>query len=169
MVGSRAPRPSWAAGPCSRWPRSPGIARYDTVLFSMHVVQHVLLGMVAPVLIVAGAPPLPWPSRRAGRAPRGAAPRPPPSGGEGRLTHPAFAAVAFTGTPFVLYLTPLYEATLRNGCCTPGCTSTSSSPGACGRPRCSPSTPSRSPAPRRPAGPGRPHACPATPCSVWPC
>jgi putative membrane protein len=91
-----------------------GVARYDTVLFSMHVVQHVLLGMVAPVLIVAGAPLTL--ALQAGRpastmvlrhALRHPAVR--------ALTHPLFAALAFTGTPFVLYLTPLYEATLRNG------------------------------------------------------
>ena len=33
-----------------------GIARYDTTLFSVHVAQHVLLGMVAPVLLALGAP-----------------------------------------------------------------------------------------------------------------
>src|SRR5687767_347620 len=33
-----------------------GLARYDTVLFSAHVVQHLLLGMVAPLLLALGAP-----------------------------------------------------------------------------------------------------------------
>src|SRR3954451_17671772 len=33
-----------------------GIARYDTTLFSIHVVQHVLLGMAAPVFLALGAP-----------------------------------------------------------------------------------------------------------------
>ena len=33
-----------------------GIARYDTTLFSIHVVQHVLLAMVAPVFFALGAP-----------------------------------------------------------------------------------------------------------------
>ena len=33
-----------------------GIARYDRVLFSLHVAQHLLLGMVAPLLLVLGAP-----------------------------------------------------------------------------------------------------------------
>ena len=33
-----------------------GLADYDRVLFSLHVVQHVLLGMVAPLLLVLGAP-----------------------------------------------------------------------------------------------------------------
>jgi putative membrane protein len=91
-----------------------GVARYDTVLFSLHVVQHVLLGMVAPVLIVAGAPLTL--ALQAGRPVstnvlRHALRHPLVKA----LTHPLFAAVLFTGTPFVLYLTPLYEATLRNG------------------------------------------------------
>src|SRR5262249_61250707 len=33
-----------------------GVARYDTVLFSDHVLQHVLLGMLAPILLALGAP-----------------------------------------------------------------------------------------------------------------
>lgn len=33
-----------------------GIERYDTVLFSVHMVQHILLTLVAPPLIVLGAP-----------------------------------------------------------------------------------------------------------------
>ena len=33
-----------------------GLAQYDRVLFSLHVVQHLLLGMVAPLLLVLGAP-----------------------------------------------------------------------------------------------------------------
>ena len=33
-----------------------GIARYDIALFSAHVLQHILLSMVAPVLLVLGAP-----------------------------------------------------------------------------------------------------------------
>lgn len=33
-----------------------GIARYETVLFSVHMVQHLLLGMIAPLLLALGAP-----------------------------------------------------------------------------------------------------------------
>ncbi len=33
-----------------------GIERYDTVLFSVHMVQHILLTLVAPPLIALGAP-----------------------------------------------------------------------------------------------------------------
>ena len=33
-----------------------GLARYDTILFSAHAAQHVLLGMLAPLLLALGAP-----------------------------------------------------------------------------------------------------------------
>lgn len=33
-----------------------GVARYDTTLFSLHMVQHLLLTMVAPLLLALGAP-----------------------------------------------------------------------------------------------------------------
>src|SRR5262249_60775194 len=33
-----------------------GVAAYDRVLFSLHIGQHLLLGMVAPLLLVLGAP-----------------------------------------------------------------------------------------------------------------
>ena len=32
------------------------LGTYDTVLFSVHMVQHILLSMVAPVLMAASAP-----------------------------------------------------------------------------------------------------------------
>src|SRR6185369_13480902 len=33
-----------------------GVARYAYVLFSVHMVQHMILSMVVPVLLVGGAP-----------------------------------------------------------------------------------------------------------------
>lgn len=33
-----------------------GLAAYDTALFSVHVIQHLLLSMVAPPLLALGAP-----------------------------------------------------------------------------------------------------------------
>ncbi len=33
-----------------------GLAAYDTVLFGAHVTQHLLLGMLGPLLLVLGAP-----------------------------------------------------------------------------------------------------------------
>jgi putative membrane protein len=90
-----------------------GLAAYDRVLFSLHVVQHVLLGMVAPLLLVLGAPvtlALQAGSRRTQqkilRVLHSAPAR--------VLTHPLTAWVLFGGSLVVLYFTPLYELSLRN-------------------------------------------------------
>src|SRR3954452_3290099 len=91
-----------------------GVARYDNVLFTAHVVQHLLLRMVSPVLLVLGRPitlalPTAAPANRRAlrlalhhRAVRG-------------LAHPAVAAALFTGSLIAVYLTPVYEASLRWG------------------------------------------------------
>jgi putative membrane protein len=90
-----------------------GLARYDTTYFSLHVVQHVLLAMVAPVFLVLGAP-----VTLALQASS-------PSGQRGllrmlqhpvvrALTHPLAAWCLFAGTLFVLYFTPLYALSLRS-------------------------------------------------------
>lgn len=91
-----------------------GLRTYDDTLFSVHMVQHMLLAMVAPVFLALGAPVT-------------LALRTAPGGGRrvllGVLHSRAAAVLAsppvgwllFVGTPFVLYFTGLYEATLRNG------------------------------------------------------
>jgi cytochrome c oxidase assembly factor CtaG len=91
-----------------------GIAAYDEVLFSLHIVQHILLGMVAPLLLVLGAPitlalqagsrPV---QRRILRILR--------SGPVKVLTHPLTAWLLFSTSIVTLYFTPLYELSLRNG------------------------------------------------------
>ena len=90
-----------------------GLGAYDTVLFSVHVVQHMILGMVTPLFLALGAPvtlalrTLPPRPRRALLA----------------LLHTRLARVLtfaplvlalFVVTPFVLYYSPLYEVTLRS-------------------------------------------------------
>ncbi|HLL63979.1 MAG TPA: cytochrome c oxidase assembly protein [Propionibacteriaceae bacterium] len=90
-----------------------GIGAYDTVLFSVHVVQHLILTMVTPLFLAQGAPvtlalrTLPPAPRRALLA----------------LLHTRLARVLtfapltlalFVLTPFVLYYSPLYEITLRS-------------------------------------------------------
>jgi cytochrome c oxidase assembly factor CtaG len=90
-----------------------GLARYDTVLFSLHVVQHVLLAMVAPVLLVLGAP-LTLALQSASPRNRMALRRALASRLGGVATNPLVALVAFSGTLFVLYFTPLYELSLRH-------------------------------------------------------
>jgi cytochrome c oxidase assembly factor CtaG len=90
------------------------MAAYDTVLFSMHMVQHMVLAMLTPVFLALGAPIT-------------LAIRTLPSGGRRVLlaalhsrvakvlTFPVVAGVLFVANPFALYLTGWYEATLRSG------------------------------------------------------
>jgi putative copper resistance protein D len=90
-----------------------GLAAYDDVLFSMHVGQHLALGMLAPLLLVCGAPVTL--ALQASERPT-----------QRRLllilhsrtvtviTHPVTAWLLFGGTLVVLYFTGLYELSLRN-------------------------------------------------------
>ena len=90
------------------------LAAYDTVLFSVHMVQHMILAMLTPVFLALGAPitlairTLP----RGGRRPLLAAMH---SRVAKVLTFPVVAGVLFVANPFALYLTGWYEATLRSG------------------------------------------------------
>jgi putative membrane protein len=84
------------------------------VLFSAHVTQHLLLGMAAPVLLALGAPIT---------LALQAAPRSTQvtlvgllDGRVGRtLSNPVVAWLVFGGSMVILYTTPLYELSLRNG------------------------------------------------------
>jgi cytochrome c oxidase assembly factor CtaG len=89
------------------------IEAYDTVLFSVHVVQHMLLTMVAAPLLALGAP-----VTLALRATRGRARRrivrvlhsPPVR----LLGHPLVAWVLFTLSLYALYFSPLFDLSLRS-------------------------------------------------------
>jgi len=88
-----------------------GLERYDTTLFGVHMVQHMVLAMVTPVFLALGAPvtlalrTLPAGGRRAllavlhSRVVR-------------VLSFPAVPWVMFIGSPFALYFTGWYPATL---------------------------------------------------------
>ncbi len=89
------------------------LGTYDTVLFWIHMVQHMTLTMISPVFITQGAPVTlalrALPSR--------------PRGWLLAFVHSGFAKVAMfpplttlfmISTPFALYMTPLYDYTLRN-------------------------------------------------------
>jgi putative copper resistance protein D len=91
-----------------------GIARYDTVLFSDHVLQHVLLGMLAPVLLAMGAP-LTLALQSAHPTTRRILRRALESRPMLAITQPLVATALFAGTLFVLYFSPLYEWSLRYG------------------------------------------------------
>ncbi|HMJ74425.1 MAG TPA: cytochrome c oxidase assembly protein [Iamia sp.] len=90
-----------------------GLGRYDTALFSLHMVQHLLLGMVAPLLLALGAPV----TLALQGAPRGTQ-----VGLLRILDHPVVRALAhpiaawslFSLSLFALYFTPLLDLSLRN-------------------------------------------------------
>jgi putative copper resistance protein D len=90
-----------------------GIATADTTSFSAHVIQHLLLGMVAPVLLALGAPMTLalQSSQRERRARMIKILHSPPVA---VLTHPVTAWALFGGSMFALYFTGLYAATLRS-------------------------------------------------------
>jgi len=90
-----------------------GLAAYDESLFAVHMVQHMLLSMVATVFLALGAPvtlalrTLPLRRRRQVMAvlhSRVAA----------VLSHPLVPWLLFVGSPFALYFTGWYEATLES-------------------------------------------------------
>lgn len=90
-----------------------GLATYDEELFGAHMVQHMLLSMVAPVFLALGAPVT-------------LALRTLPPRGRARLlavlharvltvlTFPLLPWLLFVGSPFALYFSGWYPATLDN-------------------------------------------------------
>jgi putative copper resistance protein D len=90
-----------------------GLAAYDRVLFSLHVVQHVLLGMVAPLLIVLGAP-VTLALQAGSRPTQHRILRVLHSAPARVLTHPLTVWLLFASSLVLLYFTPLYELSLRN-------------------------------------------------------
>jgi putative copper resistance protein D len=91
-----------------------GVGLYSHVLFSAHMVGHMLVSMLAPVLLVAGAPmtlalrTLPGPRVKGERSPRqlllGALHSPVAR----VLTHPVVAFAIFVGSIYVLYFSSLF-------------------------------------------------------------
>jgi len=89
------------------------LAAYDTVLLSVHMVQHTILAMITPIFLALGAPLT-------------LALRALPLRGRTRLlavihsqvaqvlTFPAVAGVIFVANPFLLYFTGYYEQTLHH-------------------------------------------------------
>jgi putative copper resistance protein D len=90
-----------------------GLAAYDRVLFSVHVVQHLLLAMAGPILIALAAP-VTLALQATTRPTQVFLLRILHSTVVRTITHPAFIWMLFGGTLFVLYFTPLYELSLRN-------------------------------------------------------
>lgn len=88
-----------------------GVGTYDDDLFSVHMVQHMLLAMVIPVFLALGAP-VTLALRTLPRKPRGVLLSVLHSAPVKLLTFPAIGWLLFVGNPFALYFSGLYEATL---------------------------------------------------------
>jgi cytochrome c oxidase assembly factor CtaG len=91
-----------------------GLGAYDTVLFSVHTVQHMLLMMMAPMFAALGAPvtlalrTLPSPPRRVLLAVLHSWPAK-------VVTFPPLVLAVFVASPFALYYSDFYELSLRSG------------------------------------------------------
>ncbi len=90
-----------------------GLAAYDTVLFSLHTVQHVLIGMVTPVLLALGAP-ITLALQASHASTHRTLLRILHHPVVATLTHPLVAWGVFGGTLFALYFSPLFELSLSN-------------------------------------------------------
>lgn len=96
-----------------------GFATYAMVLFSTHMIQHMTLSMLTPILLVLGAPvtlalrALKPARQRGDRGPREWLNLFLNSRFSRVVTHPAVAAPLFVFSPYALYFTPLFP-TLMN-------------------------------------------------------
>ncbi|RKN50366.1 cytochrome c oxidase assembly protein [Micromonospora endolithica] len=99
---------------------SSGLARYGAVLFSVHMVQHLLLMMVAPILLVlAGPVTLGLRALPPSTDPRWPGPREwlqaaLHSRVSQLVTHPVAALTLYVTSLYVLYFTGLYELAVRS-------------------------------------------------------
>lgn len=90
-----------------------GLAAYDDVLFSVHMVQHMLLAMIAPIFLALGAP-VTLALRALPRKGRSVLLAILHSRVARLLTFPAVGWLLFVASPFALYFTGWYPATLDN-------------------------------------------------------
>ena len=121
-LGSRWPwqrTAAWLAG-CAvlLLATSSGLGRYGAAMFSIEATDHMLVGMLAPMLLALGAP-----LSLAEAAVRPAAPADPPgprewlsaAGGAWAraVIRPPAVTMLFVGAPFLLYFTDAYDLTVR--------------------------------------------------------
>lgn len=90
-----------------------GIEAYDTTLLSVHMVQHMVLSMIAPIFLALGAP-MTLALRTLPGRPRGVLLAVVHSRAARVLTFPLVAFGLFIANPFVLYFSGLYRVTLEN-------------------------------------------------------
>ncbi len=96
-----------------------GVGRYAPAMFSVHLAAHMVLGMLVPVLLALGGP-----LTLAGRAFRPAPERKLDGPHEWsaavtssvllrRLSHPVMVVTIFSGAPFLVYFTYLFDLAAR--------------------------------------------------------
>jgi putative copper resistance protein D len=117
--GDRWPRGrtlAWFAGlAVVYWAGIGGLGQYSHVLSSAHMGSHMMLAMVAPILLVLGAPitlalrTLPGPRQPGEVSPRALLTWLLHSPFMRLLTHPVVGPTLFVGSLFVLYFTGLFE------------------------------------------------------------
>ena len=90
-----------------------GLGVYDDTMFSMHMVQHMLLAMVAPIFLALGAP-ITLALRTTPPAVRRVLLAILHSRVAAVLTFPLLGWGLFVASPFALYFTSWYPATLNN-------------------------------------------------------
>ena len=110
---------SWVTGILVlAWTGNGGPAMYGHVLFSAHMVQHMILAMVIPLFLVLAAPvtlaarALP-PRHDGSRGPREWILTIVHSRWGGFFAHPVVAAVNFAGSMVIFYYSPAFELALR--------------------------------------------------------
>ncbi|MEU6058996.1 cytochrome c oxidase assembly protein [Streptomyces sp. NPDC047097] len=92
-----------------------GLNDYGMVMFSVHMVQHMVISMLSPILLLLGAPvtlalrALPVASRRGAKGPRELLLALLHSRYLRIVTHPAFTIPLFIASLYALYFTPLFD------------------------------------------------------------
>lgn len=101
------------------WTTVGGLGVYAHVMFSAHMVSHMLLSMVAPIFLVLGAPvtlalrTLPGPRQTGDVSPRTLLTSFLGSRFLHVLTHPVVPPILFIGSLYALYFTPLFGFLMR--------------------------------------------------------
>lgn len=112
---------SWALGMLViAWSTFGGLGEYAHVLFSAHMVSHMLLTMVAPIFLVLAAPvtlalrTLPGPRQSGEVSPRGLLTAFLHSRFMRFMTHPLVGPVLFVGSLYALYFTSLFSTLMSS-------------------------------------------------------
>lgn len=97
------------------WATFGGLGDYSAVMFSLHMISHMLLAMIAPIFLVLGAPAtlalrtLPGPRRPGELSPRKLLNDFLHSKVSRFYTHPVVAGVIFIGSLYAVYFSDLFE------------------------------------------------------------